>query len=73
MVRKCTVKSPNGATIKELYIKIKESMCIANLKDAISYYMKKPKNLFRVFTNTKNKQIIDQTYDSILIKDASIL
>eukprot|EP01022_Parablepharisma_sp_SALTPOND_P002104 TRINITY_DN1086_c0_g1_i1.p3 TRINITY_DN1086_c0_g1~~TRINITY_DN1086_c0_g1_i1.p3 ORF type:complete len:537 (+),score=63.48 TRINITY_DN1086_c0_g1_i1:6566-8176(+) len=70
VVRRCTVKRNDGSILKELYIKIKEDMTIYDLKEAISYYLKKPRSMFKVYFGVK-KQLLDSQYDSLYIKEAS--
>ena len=70
VIRKCTVKSPDGAIVRELSLKIKETMSIYDLRNAISYYLRKPKSHFRLITAVK-KTVLDARFDNCLMKDAS--
>ncbi|MDR3547969.1 MAG: hypothetical protein P4M11_06860 [Candidatus Pacebacteria bacterium] len=71
VIRKCTVKSAEGAVVRDLIVKLQESMSVYDLRNAISYYLKRPKTRFRLVTPAK-KAVIDSRYDNFLIKNASI-
>ena len=54
----------------EKFVRMNENMSLYDLKNAISYYTRVPKSLFRIYTSTK-KTLLDSSYDTIKIRDAS--
>ena len=71
VIRKCVVKTADGGFARDLIIKIRESMTIYDLRNAISYYLRKPKSRFAVVTPLK-KMLLDARYDNCIIRNASI-
>eukprot|EP00831_Metopus_contortus_P050424 TRINITY_DN423_c0_g1_i5.p1 TRINITY_DN423_c0_g1~~TRINITY_DN423_c0_g1_i5.p1 ORF type:complete len:1429 (+),score=229.18 TRINITY_DN423_c0_g1_i5:37-4323(+) len=71
-VRHCIILNSNGKVVRELFVKIQDNMCINDLRNALSYNLKKSRNCFKLRKNTPGKELIDQKYDYVLIKNANI-
>jgi hypothetical protein len=67
---KCTIKNYDGVKYKELNIKVQNDMTLNDLKEAISYNIKKHKAKFIVYSNNKR---LDTEYDNCYLNEFSNL